>query len=75
MIIASGRADRHVSAIADRILEALKHAGLSDIHVEGQEQGHWVLIDTLDILIHLFRPDVREYYNLEKMWSAPLTKE
>ena len=70
MIIASGRSDRHVGAIADQIQTKLKEAGHARARVEGQDTCDWVLIDTGDIIVHVFRPEVREFYNLEKMWSA-----
>lgn len=71
MVVASGRTDRHVGAVADQIRRKLKTSGLADsIRVEGTEACDWVLIDTGDILVHIFRPEVREFYNLEKMWLA-----
>jgi ribosome-associated protein len=72
MIVASGRSDRHVAAIADRVAEALKKAGCQDLSVEGKEKADWVLVDAIDVIVHLFRQEVREYYNLEKMWAAPM---
>ncbi len=70
MMIASGRTDRHVGAIADQLQRHLKEAGCSKVRVEGMQTCDWVLIDTGDIIIHLFRPEVRDFYNLEKMWSG-----
>jgi ribosome-associated protein len=70
MVIASGRSDRHVGAIADQLHKKLKEAGYGRVRVEGQPQCDWVLIDTGDIIVHVFRPEVREFYNLEKMWAA-----
>lgn len=70
MVIASGRSDRHVGAIADQIQRKLKETGLGRVRVEGTEACDWVLIDTGDLIVHVFRPEVREFYNLEKMWSA-----
>ena len=72
MIIASGRSTRHVSAIADHVLTGIKATGFGTAQTEGQSAGDWVLIDAGDIIIHLFRPEVREFYNLEKMWSPSL---
>ncbi|MEM9683548.1 MAG: ribosome silencing factor [Pseudomonadota bacterium] len=69
MVIASGRSSRHVGAIADHLVERLKKHGLKGISVEGQKHCDWVLIDAGDILVHLFRPEVREFYKLEKLWS------
>jgi ribosome-associated protein len=73
MIVASGRSDRHVGAIAEQIQRKMKDAGYGRVRVEGQPQCDWVLIDTGDIIVHVFRPEVREFYNLEKMWSADRT--
>jgi len=70
MVVASGRSDRHVGAIADQIQRKLKEAGRHRVRVEGQPQCDWVLIDAGDIIVHVFRPEVREFYNLEKMWTA-----
>lgn len=70
MIVASGRSRTHVGAIADRLLKAFKTAGLGSQRVEGMPHCDWVLIDTGDVIVHVFRPEVREFYNLEKMWSS-----
>lgn len=70
MVIASGRSDRHVGAIADQIQRKLKEHGFGRVRVEGTDVCDWVLIDALDVIVHVFRPEVREFYNLEKMWSA-----
>jgi ribosome-associated protein len=70
MIIASGRSHRHVGAIAERLLEAIKHSAFGPARVEGLPACDWVLIDAGDVLIHVFRPEVRGFYNLEKMWGA-----
>lgn len=70
MVIASGRSDRHVGAIADQLQRKLKEDGFGRVRVEGKEACDWVLVDTGDIIVHVFRPEVREFYNLEKMWSA-----
>lgn len=71
MVIASGRSHRHVSALADHLLKALKEHDVQDVRIEGLSTGDWVLIDSGDIIIHLFRPEIREFYNLEKMWMPP----
>ena len=68
MIIASGRTDRHVGAIADQVARKLKDAGHGGVRLEGMETCDWVLVDAGDIIVHIFRPEVREFYNLEKMW-------
>jgi ribosome-associated protein len=70
LVIASGRSHRQVGAIADRVLRRLKDLGRGRARVEGLRQCDWVLIDTGDVIIHIFRPEVREFYNLEKMWGA-----
>jgi ribosome-associated protein len=69
MIIASGRSQRHVGSVADRVLKDLAKAGLSDAKVEGMPHCDWVLIDAGDVIVHVFRPEVRAFYNLEKMWA------
>lgn len=69
MVIASGRSSRQVSAMADHLAEKLKGLGLY-ASVEGQNTGDWVLIDAGDVVVHLFRPEVRAFYNLEKMWGV-----
>lgn len=69
MIVASGRSNRQVMGLADRLLRDLKDAGFGSARVEGMATGDWVLIDANDAIIHLFRPEVRDFYNLEKMWS------
>ena len=69
MVIASGRSQRHVNAVADHLLSAIKDAGLGASRVEGLSSADWILIDTGDVIVHVFRPEVREFYQLEKMWS------
>ncbi len=69
MIVASGRSHRHVGAIADRLSQALKDNNFGKARIEGLPHCDWVLIDGGDIIVHIFRPEVREFYNLEKMWS------
>jgi len=70
MVIASGRSDRHVGAVAEQIQRRLKEEGLGKARIEGQAHCDWVIIDIGDIIVHVFRPEVREFYNLEKMWSG-----
>lgn len=70
MVIASGRSQRHVGAVADQLLQKLKVDGVRNATVEGMPHCDWVLIDAGDIVVHIFRPEVRQFYNLEKMWSA-----
>ena len=72
MIVTSGRSNRHVGALADYVIRGLKEQGHKDIGVEGLDGCDWVLIDMGDVIIHLFRPEVRVFYNLEKIWSVPL---
>ncbi len=69
MVIVSGRSHRHVGAIADHLLKDLKSAGARTSTVEGQTTCDWVLIDAGDVIVHIFRPEVRSFYNLEKMWA------
>ncbi|WP_273718128.1 MULTISPECIES: ribosome silencing factor [Bartonella] len=71
MVIASANSQRHVSSIADHLLRIWKDSGQGLARVEGLSGGDWVLIDTGDIIIHLFRPEIRLFYNLEKIWMAP----
>jgi ribosome-associated protein len=70
MVVASGRSHRHVGAIADRLVGDLKRAGVGPVRVEGLPHCDWVLIDAGDVIVHIFRPEVREFYNIEKMWAA-----
>jgi ribosome-associated protein len=70
MIVASGRSHRHVGALADHLLRLLKDAGQGKARVEGLPHCDWVLIDAGDIIVHLFRPEVRSFYNIEKIWSV-----
>jgi len=69
MVIASGRSSRHVAAIAEQLLEKLRGEGQRDLKVEGLAHCDWVLIDAGDVVVHIFRPEVRSFYNLEKLWS------
>jgi len=69
MIVTSGRANRHVGAIAENVAKGLKEAGIKTIHVEGLPNCDWVLIDSGDVVLHVFRPEVREFYNLERLWT------
>jgi ribosome-associated protein len=70
MVVASGRSHRHVAAISDHLLKDIKDAGFGHASVEGKDAGDWVLIDAGDVIVHVFRPEVRQFYNLEKMWAA-----
>jgi ribosome-associated protein len=70
LVVASGRSARHVGALADHVLRKLKDAGVKDVRVEGLPQADWVLVDAGDVVVHLFRPEVRSFYNIEKIWSG-----
>jgi ribosome-associated protein len=70
LIVASGRSQRHVGAMADHLLRTLKEAGYGKCRVEGMPHADWVLIDAGDVIVHLFRPEVRSFYNIEKIWSV-----
>ncbi len=74
MIIASGRSQRQVGAMAEHLREKLKAEGFGSVPVEGARRCDWVLIDAGDIIVHLFRPEVRSFYNLEKMWGFDLSE-
>src|SRR6202161_1807805 len=69
MVVSSGRSNRHVGSVADRIVEDLRKAGVT-ARVEGVPHCDWVLIDASDVIVHVFRPEVRAFYNIEKMWSG-----
>ena len=73
MIVTSGRANRHVGAIAENVAKGLKETGIKSIHVEGLPNCDWVLIDSGDVIVHVFRPEVREFYNLERLWTQSPT--
>jgi ribosome-associated protein len=69
MIVTSGRATRHVGAIAENVAKSLKENGIKRLHIEGLPNCDWVLIDSGDVILHVFRPEVREFYNLERLWT------
>lgn len=71
MVIASGRSSRQVAAISEKLVAALKADLGRASRIEGKDQGDWVLIDTGDVVVHIFRPEVRDFYQLEKMWLTP----
>ena len=73
MVVATGRSTRQVTAIAEKLMERLKHDGGTIPRAEGLEAGDWVLIDAGDVIVHVFRPEVREFYQLEKMWAPGTT--
>ncbi|RDE09590.1 ribosome silencing factor [Pelagibacterium lacus] len=70
MVVTSGRSNRHVAAIADQLVKALKDNGYDKPRIEGLPAADWVLVDASDVIVHIFRPEVREFYNIEKMWAA-----
>ncbi len=69
MALATGRSNTHVGAIADRVIKSVKEAGRPAPRVEGMPHNDWVLVDAGDVIVHIFRPEVRQFYNLEKMWG------
>lgn len=71
LVIASGRSSRHVAALAEHVMRKLKDEGVKDVRAEGLPQADWVLVDAGDVVIHLFRPEVRAFYNIEKIWAGP----
>jgi ribosomal silencing factor RsfS len=71
MVVCSGRSSRQVSAIADHLAERLKDGGYKSVRVEGKVLGDWVLVDAGDVIVHVFRPEVRELYQLERLWTFP----
>ena len=71
MVVASGNSQRHVASIAEKVFESLKKSGYKS-SMEGQEKADWVLIDAFDVIIHIFKPEVREFYNIEKMWQSAI---
>jgi ribosome-associated protein len=73
MVVTCGRSNRHVGAVADHVREDLKEAGVPGLRVEGVPHCDWVLIDAGDVIVHVFRPEVRAFYNLEKMWAPGRT--
>ena len=75
MIIASGTSSRHLQALSEILAAELKKVGLDDCRIEGKDSNEWKLVDTQDIIIHIFHPEKREFYDLEKMWSEEIPKE
>jgi ribosome-associated protein len=73
MMIATGQSSRQIGAMAQHIVEKLKAEGFETVPVEGLQQGDWVLLDAFDTIVHLFRPEVRDFYNLEKIWDLPVS--
>ena len=75
MIIASGNSSKHIQSLAEILLAKLKENGINNCHIEGNNSNDWKLIDALDIIVHIFHPEKRKFYDLEKMWSELLPKE
>ena len=75
MIIASGNSSRHIQALSEILLEELKKKGIDNCRLEGRDSADWKLIDAIDIIIHIFHPEKRKFYDLEKMWSEPIAKD
>ena len=69
MVIASGRSERHLSSLAKHLIEILKKEGMKSVRAEGEKSGEWALIDAGDVLVHIFKPEIRSFYNLEKLWD------
>ena len=75
MIVASGNSSRHIQALSEKLVDELKKKGISDCRLEGKNSNDWKLIDAIDIIIHIFHPEKRKFYKLEKMWSELIPKE
>ena len=75
MIVASGNSSRHIQALSEILLDKLKKKGIDDCRLEGRNSNEWKLIDAADIIIHIFHPEKRKFYNLERMWSELIPKE
>ena len=75
MIIASGTSSRHIQALSERVLEEFKNNGLTNCKIEGKNSNDWKLIDGIDLIVHIFNPEKRKFYELEKMWSELIPKE
>ena len=75
MIIASGTSSRHIQSLSEQVLEKLKNSGLKDSKIEGKDSSEWKLVDGIDLIVHIFHPEKRKFYELEKMWSELIPKE
>jgi len=75
MIIASGNSSRHIQALSEMVLNELKKEGINNCHIEGKDSSDWKLVDAIDIIVHIFHPEKRKFYSLEKMWSELMPKE
>ena len=75
MIIASGTSSRHIQSLSEQVLEKLKNSGVKDSRIEGKDSSEWKLVDGIDLIVHIFHPEKRKFYELEKMWSELIPKE
>ena len=75
MIIASGTSSRHIQSLSEQVLEKLKISGIKGCKIEGKESNDWKLVDGIDVIVHIFNPEKRKFYELEKMWSELIPKE
>ena len=75
MIIASGTSSRHIQALSEQVLEKLRSNGIKNSKIEGKESSDWKLVDGIDLIVHIFNPEKRKFYELEKMWSELIPKE
>ena len=75
MIIASGTSSRHIQSLSEQVLEKLKNSGVKDSRIEGKDSSEWKLVDGIDLIVHIFHPEKRKFYELEKMWSELIHKE
>ncbi len=75
MIIASGTSSRHIQSLSEQVLEKLKDNGIRESKIEGKDSGEWKLVDGIDLIVHIFHPEKRKFYELEKMWSELIPKE
>ena len=75
MIIASGTSSRHIQSLSEQVLDEFKRQGINDSRIEGRESKEWKLVDGIDLIVHIFNPEKRKFYELEKMWSELIPKE
>ncbi len=75
MIIASGTSSRHIQSLSEILVSELKKSGVANCKIEGRESNDWKLVDAIDIIVHIFHPEKRKFYDLERMWSEPLPKQ
>ena len=75
MIVASGTSSRHIQALSEQVLEKFKNSGIKNCKIEGKDSGDWKLVDGIDLIVHIFNPEKRKFYELEKIWSELIPKE